>query len=491
MADLSETTTNGLHIKLMLPSPSPKYPAKQNARNVSTRLPSVCGLIHLVGTPSQNLEDSDMPAPFRQRRYFQYLSGVTDIPDCELLYCLETDELTLYIPPLDPSAVLWYGMPLGVKECLEKYDVDAVTTTPHLLPALTHYRRINPTSPIYILPPSSPSTPHPPSPYNTTHLKPVLNTCRVYKSPFEISLLRRANAITASAHSSILRTLPFARNESHLEASYLSTCIRQFAKSQAYAPIIGSGTNAATLHYSRNDSPLRPEQLVLIDAGCEWEGYCADVTRTVPVSGNFTPEQKEIYDLVQEMQDACIARAVAGVDFRDVFLLAHRIAVRGLVGMGILRGNEEEVWKAGTSRAFFPHGLGHMVGLDVHDVELPSWGVTVEEAGVYDTINFPLHGERVAPRVLEKDMVVTVEPGIYFSRFIIKPYLEHPVHSKYIDAEVLERYWDVGGVRIEDDILILAEGEGNENLTTAPKGEEMLKVIQAAMSVGGQSLEGL
>jgi Xaa-Pro dipeptidase len=292
-----------------------------------------------------------------------------------------------------------------------RYDVDAVTTTPHLLPALEHYHRLRPDAKIYILPPPA-SSPHPPKAYNTTALKPALDTCRVYKSPHEISLIRRANAITASAHAAVLRSLPFARNESHLEAAYTSVCIRLFAKAQAYDPIIGGGTNAATLHYVRNNVPLKREGLVLVDAGCEWEGYTSDVTRTFPVSGQFSREQKEVYQLVQEMQDACISRTIAGADFRDMHWHAHRVCLQGLLRLGILRGGEEEVWVAGTTRAFFPHGLGHMLGLDVHDVELPGWGMMGEE-GVYDAIEYSLHGKTVAPRVLEKDMVVTVEPGMY------------------------------------------------------------------------------
>jgi len=174
------------------------------------------------------------------------------------------------------------------------------------------------------------------------------------------------------------------------------------------------------------------------------------------------------------MQSECIRRCVAGMDFLELHRLAHKLAVKGLLKMGILRGDEEEILQAGTSRAFFPHGLGHMLGLDVHDVDIPPTPSSPHALNTIHAIDevLPLHSGQariMAPRLLEENMVVTIEPGIYFCEWIIRPYLGDPVHGKYIDEKVLGRYWDVGGVRIEDDILILAPGRGNDNLTTAPK----------------------
>ncbi|KAA8900332.1 peptidase M24, structural domain-containing protein [Sphaerosporella brunnea] len=478
--------TDALHISLSIPKLSNKYPAKQHARNVAARLPTHDGLIYLKGMPSQLFEDSDMAPKFRQRRYFQYLCGVTDIPDCLLTYRLESDELTLYIPPLNPAAVLWSGMPLGVAECLKKYDIDHCRTTAEFLDDLADYHHQCPASPIYILNSQQPSlfrnsnekisvaTVLPLANLDTDSLKPAMDACRVYKDDYEIAAIRQANKISADAHAAVLATVREGNvdNETQLEAVFLSTCISQFAKSQAYDPIIGSGRNAATLHYTRNNEPLKGRQLLLVDAGCEWEGYCADVTRTFPISGTFTKEAKEIYDLVEEMQKECIERCVYGMDFAALHLLAHRIAVRGLLRLGIFKGSEDEIFARGTSKAFFPHGLGHMLGLDVHDVELPIMGksgLRTTELGVYDEIKVPLKGGAriMAPRLLEEGMVVTVEPGIYFCEWIITPYLKDPVHGQFIDKKVLDRYWDVGGVRIEDDILILGKGRGYENLTTA------------------------
>ena len=198
---------------------------------------------------------------------------------------------------------------------------------------------------------------------------------------------------------------------------------------------------------------------MLVDAGAEWECYCADVTRTVPLSGRFDEESKGVYLLVEKMQEASLEMLKAGVRWEDLHWRAHEVAVKGLLELGILRnGSEKELLDQRISVAFFPHGLGHYLGLDTHDVGGKA------EAGDSDAMFRYL---RIRGEIPERS-VVTVEPGIYFCRFIVEPYLKDEGKKKYIDEEVLERYWSVGGVRIEDDVLVTEEGY--ENLTTAPKG---------------------
>ena len=332
------------------------------------------------------------------------------------------------------------------------------------------------------------------------HLQPAIDDCRVYKDDYEIKLLRQASTISANAHRAVLKAVRTAQTEAQLEGIFVQTCIAQHARTQAYDPIVGSGQNCATLHYTRNDSSLEGKQLLLIDAGAEWDGYASDVTRTYPISGKWTKEAREIYNIVDEMQKECIKKTVAGVDWRDTHFLAHRIAIKGLMALGILHnGTAEEIFQCGTSRAFFPHGLGHFLGLDTHDVEgTPDlgWKPTEGQLGSTASLPAPMLGRglyrTVVRRVLAPRMVITVEPGMYdppkvtnlppftyttgltlhsyFSKFIIQAYLEHGAHSQYINKTVLEKYWAVGGVRIEDDILVLDNGE-NENLTTAPRIE--------------------
>ncbi|KAL7266776.1 hypothetical protein RUND412_010660 [Rhizina undulata] len=456
-----------------------KYPAKQHCQNVAARLPVKDGIIFLQGQQTILFEDSDYGYKFRQRRYFLYLTGVWDMADCAMTYMIEKDILTLYIPPADPSRILWSGPQPSPQDCLKKYDVDIVLPTTALSASINVLHNRNPSTSFYTIPPSTDVFPTSAT-INSTLLKPAINDCRVYKDAYEIALLRHANHITALAHNTILQTLRTntARNEADLEALFIATSISNFAKSQAYSPIVASGTNAATLHYENNTSIIRPGTLLLLDAAAEWQGYAADVTRTFPISGRFSPQAKQIYDLVDEMQRECIKASVPGVDWAQTHFLAHKVAIKGLLKLGILTGGtEEEIFKVGTSKAFFPHGLGHFIGLEVHDVEgTPDVNWSMEELD--GAALLPVRSEGVERRggavhtairrVLEPGMVITVEPGIYFSRHVIETYRVDPNHAKFINWNVLEQYWDVGGVRIEDNIVITETG--NELITTAPRG---------------------
>lgn len=238
----------------------------------------------------------------------------------------------------------------------------------------------------------------------------------------------------------------------------------------AYPTIAGSGKNAGILHYIANNEPLQGRQLVCLDAGSEYQNYSSDVTRTFPISGFLGTEAAAIYDIVQSMQESCIALLKPGVQMIDLHRLAHRIAIAGLLQLKIFhQGSAEEIEAAGTSRAFFPHGLGHHLGLEVHDVlGIPLLRYSADEINMLEEKSQPM---------LEEGMVITIEPGIYFMRYELeRVYFHAPKHAKYINREVLESYWNVGGVRIEDDILITRNGY--ENLTTAPKGKAALDIIR-------------
>ena len=233
-----------------------------------------------------------------------------------------------------------------------------------------------------------------------------------------------------------------------------------------------------------------------MDAGCEWECYASDITRTFPThaDGWATRETAEIYAIVEEMQEECIRRLRPGVRYLDLHMLAHRIAIQGLTRLGILKqGNVEEVMREGITRAFFPHGLGHHMGLEVHDVSSVSLmsatttdqGKVLHDCTTVDANDFLVlqtssnyrHPCTISSPLLAENMILTVEPGIYFSRYALEAvYLPDPEWVKFVDREVLERYMHVGGVRIEDDILIT--WDGYENLTMAPKGGEMLRLVK-------------
>ena len=363
--------------------------------------------------------------------------------------------------------MIWSGLPLSPEEALEIYNVDNVHTNTELK---AHFAELAHQGKDHVLA----ITGRGELPFeleglhidrNTLHK--CIDECRVIKDAYEVALLRKANAVTADAHVSAMTSIPSSGNETELQGQFLCTCYSQNAKQQAYGGIFGCGTNAATLHYQRNDDPLTKKRNILIDAGAEWRGYCADVTRTMPLHPDgFDKESAQIYVIVEQMQEACFKLLKAGVRWEDVHLLAHEIAVEGLLSIGLLKGDKTEIIKARTSVAFFPHGLGHYLGLDTHD--------TGGHANYED--QDPMFKYLRVRGTLPENSVITVEPGIYFCRFIIEPYLEDEKHQQFIDIEVLDRYWEVGGVRIEDDVLITKDGY--ENLTTAPKGiDEMMRIM--------------
>lgn len=284
-------------------------------------------------------------------------------------------------------------------------------------------------------------------------------------------MIRRANHVSSLAHRDVFRAVKTAKNERELEAIFVARCMRHGCREQAYGSILASGTDAATLHYVRNNKDINEGTLnLLIDAGGEYNCYASDITRTFPINGKFTRESKAIYEIVLRMQTECYGMIREGVMWEDVHARAHMVAIEGLLELGILHnGSAQEIFDARTSTKFFPHGLGHMLGMDTHD--------TGGHAN-YSDPDPMFRYLRIRGR-LPAGAVVTNEPGVYFCRFIVEPALRDEKHSKYIDKEVLERYWQVGGVRIEDDVLVTKDGY--ENLTDVPKSiEEMEAMINEA-----------
>ncbi|OIW33756.1 hypothetical protein CONLIGDRAFT_628667 [Coniochaeta ligniaria NRRL 30616] len=490
-----------------------KYPAQEHARKVAKELGVLKGLIYLPGQISQHYEDSDQGPSFHQRRYFYYITGA-DFANCEVTYDIGRDNLILWIPWVEPRQALYFGSPPSPDDIKSRSDLSDVRYTSEL----PRYLRT------YLASSANPSRCHgaptpttifilhrnqvPPIDYDhaagvvcldSTHLQPSMDAARVIKTQYEIAAIKHANAVSSAAHRSVLSRLKRMTNEREIEAFFRGYCLAVGAKHQAYPVIVGSGSNAATLHYDANDEPLAGRQLIVLDAGCEWLLYASDVTRTLPIGGALTPEARAVYAIVERMQEQCIAAVRPGVPYYRLHLMAALIATQGLLKLGVLTGGTaDEIFAKGTAAAFFPHGLGHHVGLDVHDVsgrEALMLGAAFAPAGARkrgsagkrewitpemmamlgrdgQTIRAPYKGRQR----LAEGMVVTIEPGIYFSRpYIETLFLDHPTHSRYIDRDVLEKYYPVGGVRIEDDILVTYNGY--ENLTTAPKGEEAFKII--------------
>ncbi|KAI1860058.1 hypothetical protein JX265_009982 [Neoarthrinium moseri] len=456
-----------------------KYPAKAHAKRVAeyirSKIPDASGIIYLEGRADKLLEDSDEPVPFRQRRAFMYLTGV-DVADCYLIYDMATSHSTLFIPPTDPESVIWAGLPLSPEEALERYDVDAVLPSSELNAHLAKVgaQKNGTKSTVFAI--AERVADHVTflefDDKDFSILGEAIDECRVVKDEYEVALIRKANIISGAAHRLVLQKVRQSTNEYELEGVFIGECTKRGAKKQAYPSIVASGRDAATLHYVHNNKDLhsggKAKDLLLLDAGAEWDCYSSDITRTFPISGKFTEKSRAIYDIVLKMQEDCIAMLKEGVSWDEVHLLAHKVAIDGLLSLGILKGDRDEILRARTSAAFLPHGLGHYLGMNTHD--------TGGHPNYSDPD--PLFRYLRVRRDLPAGSVITVEPGIYFCEYIIRPYLKDEKHSKFIDETVLDQYWDVGGVRIEDNLLITKDG--SVNLTDAVKDPvELEKIISS------------
>ncbi|MCG8709861.1 Xaa-Pro aminopeptidase [Brenneria sp. 4F2] len=266
------------------------------------------------------------------------------------------------------------------------------------------------------------------APPTLTDWRPWVHEMRLFKSPAEIDIMRRAGEITALAHTRAMQNCRPGMFEYQLEGEIHHEFTRHGARYPSYNTIVGSGDNACILHYTENETQMRDGDLVLIDAGCEYQGYAGDITRTFPVNGKFTAPQRAIYDIVLASMYRALDLYAPGRSIREINEEVVRVMVSGLVKLGVMKGEVEQLIAEQAHRQFFMHGLGHWLGLDVHDV------------GHY--------GSADRGRPLEPGMVVTLEPGLY-----IAP-----------DANVPHQYRGIG-IRIEDDILITENG--NENLTAS------------------------
>jgi len=271
----------------------------------------------------------------------------------------------------------------------------------------------------------------------------LLHEQRLFKSAAELRVMRRAAEISAEAHCRAMRECRPGRYEYQLEAAILHEFADKGARSAAYTSIVGGGANACVLHYTENTDKLSDGDLVLIDAGCEYQGYAADITRTFPVNGRFSPEQKALYDLALKAQLAAIKKIKPGNTWNQSHDATVRVITRGLIELGLLKGDEKKLIKDGAYRDFYMHRAGHWIGIDVHDVG-----------------DYRVDGKW---RQLEPGMVMTIEPGIYVA----------PNNTK------VAKKWRGIGVRVEDDIVVTADG--CEVLTVGvPKTTEEIEALMAA-----------
>ncbi|MEE2679730.1 MAG: aminopeptidase P N-terminal domain-containing protein [Myxococcota bacterium] len=397
---------------------------------------------------------NDTEFPFRQESDFWYLTGF-DHPNAVAL--LRTDggpEYTLYVDPRDPAAETWTGYRPGVEGAVQNHAADAAHPRAefpgHLRNLVGKVDRIhhvlgrNPeidaciTETVEELRRRSRQGTEPPAAIFDP--RQIVHELRLFKSPEELDILRRGAAITAEAHSEAARRAQPGHYEYELQAALEYTFRRRGSRGPAYTTIVGSGSNATVLHYVTNDQKLQEESLVLVDAGCELEGYASDVTRTYPVGGRFTGPGRDLYEVVLAAQLAALEQCRPGNTLPQVHDAAIRRLVEGLIDLGLLAGHVDEHVAGEDYKAYYMHNTSHWLGLDVHDVG-----------------SYRLEGEA---RPLEPGMVFTVEPGLYVSDSA---------------PDAVSRFRGIG-VRIEDDVVVTKDG--HENLNAAlPKEPDELEAL--------------
>jgi Xaa-Pro aminopeptidase len=419
------------------------------------------GSVAVVAAAPVRIRNRDTAYLFRQDSDFHYLTGFAE-PDAVLVLApgREHGEVILFCREREHRAELYDGERLGPERAVEALQIDdafPVTDMDDILPGMLEGRER-----IYMTLGEHPDLDNkvlhwvnairareaggakPPGAF--VALNHLLHEQRLYKSAAEIRLMREAAAISSRAHRRAMAACRPGMAELALEAEIMYEFLRSGARAPAYPSIVGGGRNACVLHYTENRSVLKAGELVLIDAGCEFEHYAADITRTFPVSGTFSRSQQALYEVVLEANHRAIASCRPGVKFTTPHEIAVRVMVEGLLALKLLEGDIEEIIASGAYRTFCPHNTSHWLGCDVHDVG-----------------DYRVGGE---PRELEPGMVLTVEPGIYL-----------PPGDATAD---LPRRWRGIGIRIEDDVLITRDG--HEVLThDAPK---TVSEVERAMKRG-------
>jgi len=412
--------------------------------------------VAIIPAAREATRSNDTQYRFRQDSDFYYLTGFEEPEAIAVIAPASEHKYTLFVRPRDPEQEIWVGRRAGVEGAKSEFgaqesfpiaefeeklqdildgaeklyyrlgvntDLDAA-----IIRKIAQMRALN-RKPI-----------HPPR----TIIDPatIVHEMRVLKSPEEIELMQRAADIAAEAHVEAMKAVRPGMKEYEIEALIEQIFRRQGAVGPSYTSIVGAGANATVLHYINNDGELRDGELLLVDAGAEYKGYASDITRTFPINGRYSKAQREIYDLVLETQMSCVEMVRPGVTHDELKTHSVEMLTEGMVKLGLLKGEPAELIKEEKYKQFYMHGLGHLLGIDVHDV------------GIY-------YYDKQS-RALEPGVVMTVEPGIY-----VAPDTK----------DIPEQYLGIG-VRIEDDVLCTANGP--RVLTTkVPKDPGEIEALMA------------
>jgi Xaa-Pro aminopeptidase len=403
------------------------------------------GGVAVIPTAPEVMRNSDADYPYRHDSYFYYLSGFTEPEAVIVLIAGSANQAILFCRDKNTEREIWDGYRFGPEAAREKFGFDAafsidtldaemprlLANTPAIFSPLGRNAKLDTQVQAWLQAVrgqaragiTAPSTMH------DVHV--LLNEMRLIKDDTEVTVMKRAAAISAEAHARAMRVSRPGLHEYQVEAELLHEFRKNGSQFPAYTSIVATGANACVLHYRAGDAILKDGDLVLIDAGCELDGYASDITRTYPANGRFSGPQKALYEIVLAAQAAAITEVRPGKRFTDGHDAAVRVLAQGMLDTGLLDkskvGTLDDVIGKGDYRQFYMHRTGHWIGMDVHDV------------GEYR--DAAASGEEKPWRTLQPGMALTVEPGIY-----VRP------------AEgVPEQFWHIG-IRIEDDALVTASG---------------------------------
>ena len=430
-----------------------EFIARQDRLLAQCKPNSVC----IVPAASMVTRSRDTEYTFRQDSDFWYLTGFEE-PNAWLILSNHPrygeSYRAMVVHEKDKSAEIWHGKRLGAEAALARFSLDEAFELQELEEALlasiqgqdnvyfslghnkSHDRLF--TEALNTLRDAPKESLAPRAVHD---LQPMLHEMRLFKSACEVAVMKAAGEISARAHKRAMQFAAPGCYEYQLEAEIHHEFAMAGARSPAYSTIVGSGENACIWHYTQNNAQVNDGDLILIDAGAEYQGYAADITRTFPANGKFTHAQREIYSVVLKAQKSVLDMLAPGITLSEAMLHSVEIITQGLVDLGVLEGSVAENLENETWREFYMHGLGHFLGLDVHDVG-----------------NYKIDGE---DRPLKPGMVITVEPGVYIGH----------------DSDAPEKYKGIG-VRIEDDVVITATGV---DILTAdvPKDIDAIEALMA------------
>jgi Xaa-Pro aminopeptidase len=424
------------------------------------------GGVALLGTAPEVARNRDTGYPYRHDSYFYYLTGFTE-PEAVLMIqapSTGTPRFTLFCRDKNAEREIWDGFRYGPEAAKATFGFDAAHSIEQL-DAMVPPALANQAALFYPLAAEGPFEQRvhawikqirlqvraglsaPAAAVDICHL---LDEMRLRKDPSEVAIMRKAAQISAHAHCVAMRHTQAGKYEYEIEAHLLYEFRKSGAQFPAYGSIVAGGANACVLHYVENNAALRDGDLLLIDAGCELDGYASDITRTFPVNGRFSGPQKALYELVLASQEAAIAVTRPGYRFIDPHDAALKVLAQGMLDEGLLTGTLDGVLESGSYRRFYMHRTSHWLGMDVHDCG------DYRESALADG-----NASQERPwRRLEPGMVLTIEPGIYVSAA----------------ADIDPKFHGIG-IRIEDDALVTA-ASAHILTTDVPK---TVKDIEAMM----------